>query len=148
MKKKTGTGSEFQYVTSAQKCKKKKNCLKFCRKTFAAAVFPRAVYWMLFVVVLNIYIRPLISTGLPKKTSAFQLRQHCRPKAEEGPTDGEEGGGNPNAICMAWSTQQQDGSQADVPAAAFLIYFGAQGHVRQGEEKRVSLNKLSRLSCG
>lgn len=102
---------------------------------------------MLFVVVLNIYIRPHTFIGLPK-TSAFELRQHWRPKAQEGPSDGEEGGENPNAICMAQSTRQPDGSQADLPEAVFLIYFGAQGHVRQGGEKHVSPGKLSGLSCG
>lgn len=57
-------------------------------------------------------------------------------------------GENPNAICMAWSTRQPDGSQADLPEAVFLIYFSAQGHVRQGGEKHVSPSKLSGLSCG
>lgn len=127
--------------------KNEEKMVEFCGKTFVVAMFPQAVYWMLFVVVLNIYIRPHTFIGLPK-TSAFWLGQHCRPKAQEAPADRAQGGENPNTICMARSTRQADGSRADLPEAVFLIYFGAQGHVRQGGEKHVSLSKLSGLSCG
>lgn len=71
----------------------KKNMLEFRRKTFTVYVCPQAVY-STQLVVLSIYIRLHTFIGLPK-TSAVQVRQHCRPKAREGPNGSEEGGEKP-----------------------------------------------------
>lgn len=70
-----------------------RKCVDFCKNTFVASMLPQAVYWMLFVVWLDLNVRPHTVARLPQNRRLL-TRTALLPK--DTPADPQYGeGGNP-----------------------------------------------------